>query len=378
MLPIPLCEPNLSGNEWQYVKESLDSNWLSGGSFLKKFEESVTEYTGAAYAVGISSGTTALHIALLLAGVQPNDLVITTNLSFVATANAIKYTGADPIFLDIDSETWLLDLKLLAEFLETDCYIKGQSCFHKATKRRISAIVPVHILGNMADMNELCALAELYHLALVEDAAESLGSFYKGQHSGTFGVAGTLSFNSNKIITTAGGGMLLANNDQTAKRAKHLITQAKNSTLEYLHDEVGYNYRLVNPLAAIGLAQMEQLPGFVKKKKEITELYTQQLAILPEIKFQRITPDVNSNYWHFVILVKNSRELIQFLATQAVETRPLWIPLNELPPYRNDLYISNQNHTHQVAYQGVMLPCSTSITLEQIAFVCEKIIEFYS
>ena len=172
--------------------------------------------------------------------------------------------------------------------------------------------------------------------------------------------------------------MLLANNDQTAKRAKHLITQAKNSTLEYLHDEVGYNYRLVNPLAAIGLAQMEQLPRFVEKKKEIAELYRKQLAILPQISLQKLTPNVNSNYWHFVILVKNSRELIQFLATQAVETRPLWIPLNELPPYRNDLYISNQNHTHQVAYQGVMLPCSTSITLEQIAFVCEKIIEFYS
>lgn len=377
MLPIPLCEPNLSGNEWQYVKESLDSNWLSGGSFLKKFEESVAEYTGATYAVGISSGTTALHIALLLAGVQPNDLVITTNLSFVATANAIKYTGADPIFLDIDPETWLLDIKLLAEFLKKQCYAEGQSCFHKATNRRISAVVPVHILGNMPDMNELAEIARLYHLALVEDAAESLGSFYKGQHSGTFGEAGTLSFNSNKIITTAGGGMLLANNEQAAKRAKHLITQAKSSTLEYLHDEVGYNYRLVNPLAAIGLAQMEQLPGFVEKKKEIAGLYTQQLAVLPEIKFQKITPDVNSNYWHFVISVKNSRELIQFLATHSIETRPLWIPLNELPPYRNDLYISNENHTQQVAYQGVMLPCSTSITLEQITFVCEKIIEFY-
>lgn len=376
MLPIPLCEPNLTGNEWKYVKESLDSNWLSGGSFLKKFEESVATYTGISAAIGISSGTTALHIALLIAGVKPNDFVLTSSLSFVATANAIKYTGADPIFFDINPETWLIELELIKDFLKTECHIENKQCFHTSSQRRISAMVPVHILGNMPNMEELTEICNLHHIALIEDAAESLGSRYKNQHAGMFGRAAILSFNSNKIITTAGGGMILCNDETMAKKAKHLITQAKTSNLEYFHDEIGYNYRLVNPLAAIGLAQMEQLDKFIERKKQIAKLYYYHLSSVPSISFQAISPNVDSNQWHTVICVDNSRGLISYLASFSIETRPLWIPLHELPAFKRDLFISSENNVKKIAQKGVMLPCSTSISDAQIEYVCTKIKQF--
>lgn len=376
MTQIPLCEPNMPGHEWQYVKESLDSNWLSGGAFLKRFEESVASYTGARHAIGVSSGTTALHIALLTAGVTPNDLILTGNLSFVATANAIKHIGANPIFIDIDPATWVIDVALLREFLQTHTYLKDGQCFYQPTHQRIGALVPVHILGNMPPMATLLDLAGEYHLPVVEDAAESLGSFQAGQHSGTFGVNATISFNSNKIITTAGGGMVLTNDDTIAKRVRHLITQAKASTLEYWHDDVGYNYRLVNPLAAIGLAQMEMLPQFVTRKKEVMAYYKAQLEGLP-IGFQQIEKETDSNCWHSVIRIAKSRELIEYMSRKGIETRPLWIPLNELPPYKNEVYYTHTNHTHQIAYSGIMLPCSTSITETQLNTVCSTIKSFF-
>jgi perosamine synthetase len=376
MLPIPLCEPNMPGHEWQYVKESLDSNWLSGGAFLRKFEESMAAYTNARHAIGVSSGTTALHIALLTAGVRPNDLVIIPNLTFVATANAVKHLGAVPILMDIDPATWLIDTELLREFLSKNTALRDNQCVYMPTGQRVGAIVPVHILGNMPQMLPLLALAASYGISVVEDAAESLGSFQEGQHSGTFGVSGTVSFNSNKIITTAGGGMVLTNDDTVAKRIRHLITQAKASSLDYWHDDVGYNYRLVNPLAAIGLAQMEMLPQFVQRKKEIFSYYQTALSTLP-LSFQQITPNTDSNFWHSVVSTSRSRELIQFMAEQRIETRPLWIPLNELPPYQNDIYVTQHHHSKEVSYSGVMLPCSTSISLEQLSFVCQTITSFF-
>ncbi len=377
MNPIPLCEPNLAGNEWTYVKGSLDSNWLSGGSYLRDFEQSVCAYTGASYAIGVSSGTSALHVALLVNKVEKNDLVIVPSLTFVATANAVTYVGALPLLMDIDPETWLLDLDVLEEFLDTRTYQKDQYCYYAEGNQRIKAIVLVHLLGNMPDMERLLALTQKHNIALIEDAAGSLGSFHKGKHAGTFGSVGTISFNSNKIITTAGGGMVITNDADLAQQVKHLITQAKRGTLEYLHDQIGYNYRLVNPLAAIGLAQMEHLPSFVRKKQEIADYYTRELGTISGLGFQTITKGVESNYWHFVITVPNSRDLIKHLADFQIETRPLWIPLQELPAFKNNLYISSKDTTPDVARSGVMLPCSTSITSEELAFVVEKIKSFY-
>lgn len=369
---IPLCAPNLIGNEKEYVSAAIDSNWLSGGSYLNTFEKKLADFTGASYVIGTSSGTTALQIALLLAGVKPSDLVIIPNLTFVATANAVKYIGADPVLLDIDPHTWVLDINLLADFLAHETYMEERECYLKRSKRRIKAIVPVHLLGNLCNMVELLDLAQAHGLTVVEDAACSLGSFQGNQHSGTFGLLGTLSFNSNKIITTGGGGAILTNQESIAKQAKHLITQAKSSALDYFHDQLGYNYRLVNPLAAIGLAQLELLPEFIKAKVTIANYYREHLSI-NHTSYQVISPNTASNYWHVALLTERSRELVAELARHNIESRPLWIPINELPVFENDLYINRLNRTKEISAQGIMLPCSTSITTPELARVCSVI-----
>jgi perosamine synthetase len=263
---IPLSVPNLAGNEWKYIKECLDTNWVSSvGSYVDRFELLLAEFTGAQYAVATSSGTTALHLSLLLAGVQPGDRVLVPNLTFVASANAVRHAGAEPIFVDVDAGTWQMDLDLVENYLGSE-----------QNRARVSAIMPVHVLGNMVDMKRLLALAARYELPVIEDATESLGTTLGGSAAGTFGLVGCLSFNGNKIITTGGGGMILTNDQSLAQRAKHLSTQAKADPIEFYHDEVGYNYRLVNVLAAMGVAQMEQLPGFLARKAEISAFYKQE------------------------------------------------------------------------------------------------------
>ena len=375
---IPLSVPNLAGNEWLYIKDCLDTNWVSAtGSYVDKFEQLIAEYTQTKYAVAVSSGTTALHISLLLAGVEQNDLVITNNLTFVATANAIKYLKADPILMDITPHTWQIDTELLANFLATDCEIKDGFCYHKLSKRRIKALLPVHVLGNMADMDEIVMLSEQYNLTIVEDAAESLGSLYKQKHAGNWGKMATLSFNGNKIITTGGGGMILTNDEILAKKAKHLTTQAKASSFDYYHDDLGYNYRLVNILAAMGVAQIEQLPSFVRKKQEIAQRYNQKLTLIEGVKIQQISPDVISNCWQYVALFPNKLNLIKYLQNQKIEIRPLWIPINKLPIFLNDLYVSIHNHSDKISASGLMLPCSTSITNDEIDEVINRIFTFY-
>lgn len=370
--PIPLCEPNLNGREKQYMSEAVDSNWLSGGAFLRRFEEQLAQYSGATHAIGVSNGTSALQVALTLAGVEKGDLVLVPDLTFVATANAVKYLGADPVMIDIDAETWLMDLDLLVSFLEDHSYQNQGGCFHKESHRRIKAIVPVHLLGNMCDMEQLLGIAAEFSLVIVEDAACSLGSFQNGRHSGTFGLAGTMSFNSNKIITTAGGGAILTNDEAVARRARHLITQAKSHTTEYIHDSLGYNFRLVNPLAAMGCGQMERLPSFVQTKKDTAAFYQQQFAD-NDVAFQQLTPGTDSNHWHSAMLVHGSRELISRLAKDNIEVRPLWTPIHELPVFQQDLYVSLAQVSSGISRRGMMLPCSTSITKEQLERVCDTI-----
>lgn len=354
------------------MAEAVDSNWLSGGSFLHRFEQQLAEYTGATHVIGVCNGTSALQVALTLACVEKGDLVLIPDLTFVATANAVRYLGANPVMIDIDARTWLMDLDLLQDFLENHTYRNSGGCFCRQSHRRIKAVVPVHLLGNICEMDRLNRIAEQFALAVVEDAACSLGSFQNGRHSGTTGLLGTMSFNSNKIITTAGGGAILTHDGLLAKRARHLITQAKSHPTEYIHNELGYNFRLVNPLAAIGCAQMEQLPGFLQRKKEVAAHYRGTFADY-EVAFQQLTPGTDANYWHAAMLLDESRSLVSALATENIEARPLWMPIHELPVFREDLYITRNSVAAEVSRRGIMLPCSTSITGEQLQRVSQVI-----
>jgi len=257
---IPLSLPNLAGKEWEYVKQCLDTGWIStAGGFVDRFESEFKTYLGVNGAVSVVNGTAALHVSLQLLGVKGDDLVIMPNVTFVASANAIKYIGAEPVLIDIDKDTWQMDLQILESFLKNSCNLdQNGSLIHRDSKRKISALMIVHVQGNMCDMDRLLKICSNYRLPVLEDAAEALGSMYKGQYAGTLGDIGCFSFNGNKIMSTGGGGMIVSQSIEYVQRAKHLSTTAKRDSLSYFHDEVGYNYRLVNVLAAIGVAQLEQ------------------------------------------------------------------------------------------------------------------------
>ncbi len=376
---IPLSVPNLAGNEWKYIKECLDTNWVSSvGSYVNKFEESIVNYTGAKYAISTVNGTAALHISLLLSGVEANDYVIVPNITFIASLNSIKYCNANPILMDVNEDSWQMDLDLLKEFLKKNTVISGNKCILKKNKKRIKAIMPVHVLGNVTDIDRLLRIAKRFKLVVVEDATESLGTFYKGKHSGTQGLFGCLSFNGNKILTTGGGGMILTDNAKLAKKAKHITTQAKSDPFEYLHDDIGYNYRLVNILSAMGVAQMEQLEGFLDAKKNIADNYIRQLSSIPGIVFQKTNSEAKVNNWLFTIRCKNQKGLMKFLLENNIQVRPFWVPMNKLKMFRKDLYITKNKISESVYKSCISLPCSTNLKPEEQEFVISKIKEFYS
>ncbi len=284
----------MAGNELKYITECIETGWVSSvGAYVDQFEKMTAAFAGTKYAVATSSGTTALHVCLIMSGVNENDLVIAPNITFVATLNSIKYTGASPVLIDADEKNWQMDLNLVEEFLENETIQKEDACYHKKTGKRIPVIMPVHVLGNICDMDRLLLLAKRHNLIIIEDSTEALGSYYKGAHSGSMGSLGTFSYNGNKIITTGGGGMIVTNDEKLSKRAKHLTTQAKSDPFEYMHDEIGYNYRLVNVAAAMGVAQMEQLPLFLTRKKEIIAFYKKELEGIGDIEFQQVSKDVN-------------------------------------------------------------------------------------
>lgn len=373
-----LSGPNITGNEWKYIKECLDTGWVSSvGSYVNKFEQMVAEFAGCKYGVATSNGTTALHIALQLAGVKTNDYVIAPNITFVASINSIKYCGADPILIDVDAETWQMDLDLLEEFLRNETDEKNGELFYINDGRTIRGILPVHVLGNMFDMDQLLSLAQQYHLTIIEDSTEALGTYYKDKHSGGFGLMGCFSFNGNKIITTGGGGVIVTNDELLAKKAKHLTTQAKSDPFEYVHDEVGYNYRLVNVLAAMGVAQMELLPSFIKRKKEINTFYKHQLSGVGDITFQKIKPEVNSNMWLFTIMTEKQKEVLKILNDNEMQSRPLWVPMNQLPMFSQDIYNTKENKSDFLYRRCLSIPCSTNITDEEMKTVAEKIKSVY-
>lgn len=357
---IPLHAPVFGGNEKKYLEECIDSTFVSSvGKFVDLFEEKIAEYTGAKKAVSCVNGTNALHMALMLVGVENDTEVITQPLTFIATANAISYCGAKPVFLDVDLDTMGLSPKAVGEWLEENVEMREVRVeekvqenaevapvqnlpFNKKTNRRISACVPMHTFGHPVRIDELMELCNKYNIPVVEDAAESLGSYYKGQHTGTFGKIGVLSFNGNKILTTGGGGMLLFQDEKLAKRAKHLTTQAKvPHPWEFVHDEIGYNYRMPNLNAALGLAQLEQLPSFLNSKRRIAHAYEVFFNDFTAKSDQPITffkerVETSANYWLNCILLPFSaekEEFLELLNENRVMTRPTWKLMNRLPMF---------------------------------------------
>lgn len=337
---VPLSVPAFVGNEKKYLEECIDSTFVSSvGKFVDRFEEMVAEYTGAKKAVVCVSGTNALHMAMMLAGVERNDEVLTQALTFIATCNAISYIGAHPVFIDVDKDTMGLSPKAVKEWLEVNAEIKEGTCYNKTTGRRIKACVPMHTFGHPVHLDELVKVCEEWHIELVEDAAESLGSFYKGRHTGTFGKVGAISFNGNKTITTGGGGMLLFMDEELGQFAKHLTTQAKvPHRWEFVHDHIGYNYRMPNINAALGCAQMEHLEEFVLNKRETAAKYAEYFKNIEDIDFFTEPSDCRSNYWLNVVILKDKQSQLEFLQQtndNGIMTRPIWELMNRLPMFEH-------------------------------------------
>ncbi|MBN2282901.1 MAG: LegC family aminotransferase [Deltaproteobacteria bacterium] len=337
--PVPLHAPRFVGNEKKYVLDAIDSTFVSSvGKYVDRFEEMICEITGAKYSIATVNGTCALHLVLKLTGVQPGDEVITQPLTFVATANAIAHCEANPIFLDVERETLGLDPIALRRFLQVHTSIKENACYNKTTGNRIAACVPMHTFGHPCRISEIADTCKLYNISLIEDAAESLGSTYKQKHTGTFGLFGIYSFNGNKTVTCGGGGAIVTNNEDLAKKAKHITTTAKvPHPYEYVHDMIGYNYRLPNLNAAVACAQLEQLNTFIEKKRELARLYKEFFRSL-RILFIEEPANTRSNYWLSAVIMPDRKTRDEFLeATNGagVMTRPIWRLLNKLNMYKS-------------------------------------------
>jgi aminotransferase in exopolysaccharide biosynthesis len=340
--PVALHEPSFIGNEWLYLKECLDSTFVSSvGKFVDRFEHDLTKFTGAKYAIAVVNGTAALHIALKLAGVQAGDEVLVPALTFIATTNAVIYCNATPHFVDSEMGTLGIDVAKLRDYLIDHTEQRSGQCINRATGQIIRALVPMHTFGHPVDVDGLLAIANDFNITLVEDAAESLGSYYHGQHTGTFGLLGTLSFNGNKTITTGGGGAILTNDVSLARHAKHLTTTAKlPHAWEFRHDEVGYNYRLPNINAALGCAQMEQLPGKLAAKRKLFTHYKTAFAKVVGVKLVAEPSQCQSNYWLQTLLLDigktDQRDVILKVTNDAgFMTRPVWTLMHELAPYKD-------------------------------------------
>ncbi len=337
---IPLHEPKFIGNEKKYLNECIDSAFVSSvGKFVDEFEEKIANYTGAKYAIATSNGTSALHISLLLANVEQSDEVITQPLTFVATCNAISYCGANPVFVDVDKETMGLSPSALKTFLENNTSIIGQQCINNSTGKVIKACVPMHTFGHPCRIDEIKDICDKYHIFLIEDAAESLGSIYKNKHTGTYGQVGVMSFNGNKIITAGGGGCIVTNDKTLAKKAKHLTTTAKvPHKWDFYHDMVGYNYRMPNLNAALLVAQLENLDNFVHNKRKLAHMYEEFFNGINCV-FVKESIESRSNYWLNSILLKNKQQRDEFLNetnSQNVMTRPIWTLMNKLPMFEHN------------------------------------------
>lgn len=357
---ISLHEPLFPGNEKKYLNECIDSTFVSSvGPFVDRFEKDMAAYTGAARTVVCASGTSALHMGLLLAGVERDDEVICQPLTFIATCNAVSYIGAHPVFIDIDQDSLGLSPSKLHEWLNANADIVGADCVDRMTGRRIRACVPMHTFGHPVRLNELIAVCNEFHIRLVEDAAESVGSFYRGRHTGTFGMVGALSFNGNKTITTGGGGMLLFMDEELGAYAKHLTTQAKvPHRWKFVHDHIGYNYRMPNINAALGCAQLEQLEDFIADKRRTATAYKAFFANRSDAVFVSEPADARSNYWLNAILFPDEVARDEFLVATndvGIATRPAWELMNLLPMFKRCL-CGNLDNAMSIAARLVNLP----------------------
>jgi len=337
---IPLHAPVFLGNEKVYLNECIDSTFVSSvGKFVDQFEAMVAEFVGTKYAIATVNGTAALHIALKLVGVNESCEVITQPLTFVATCNAISYCNASPIFVDVDKDTMGMSPESLEAFLQTYTTLQDGVCINKTTGKKIGAVVPMHTFGHPCRIDRIAEICHRYNIPLIEDAAESLGSYYKGQHTGTFGQLSAFSFNGNKTITTGGGGMIVTNDENLAKRAKHITTTAKvPHPYAYIHDEIGYNYRLPNINAALGCAQMEKLEEILTNKRQTAESYQKYFAQRDDISFVYEPDNAKSNYWLNAILLENGEQRDIFLQESnnaGVMTRPIWQLMNRLDMFHN-------------------------------------------
>lgn len=378
---IPLSVPNFSGKELEYVTNAVQSEWVStAGNYIELFEQAITEYVHSEGAVACQSGTAGLHTALITAGVNQGDIVIVPTLTFIAAVNPVSYIGAEPIFMDCD-DSFCMDMEKLEDFFLTSCEEKKGKLYDKKTKKRIKAVIVVHVFGNMADMEHLQKLAKRYDLIIIEDATEALGTYYttgkyKGCFAGTIGDIGVYSFNGNKIITTGGGGMLVSNQTKYLKHAKHLTTQAKKPTIAYEHDEIGYNYRMTNIQAALGLAQLEQIETFIKVKEKNYTIYQEQLDNIEGLNLAPFQKSIRSNKWFYALICDTIKftknELIQYLSQKQIQTRPIWGLINEQKPYRNtrSYKIEKANWYWE---KVVNLPCSTSLKQEEIDYIIKSI-----
>lgn len=367
---IPLSIPNIRGNEWQYVRECLETGWVSSvGGFVDRFERELATAVGARFGVATASGTAALHVALLVSGIEPGDLVLMPALTFIAPANAIRYAGAHPVFLDVDSRHAQLDPGAVERFLAESCMRSAGQVIHRATGRRVRGILPVDLLGHPADLGALRRLADDCGLVVVEDATESLGARYRGHPLGSVSRVTAFSFNGNKLLTTGGGGMLVTDDEDLARRARYLTTQAKDDPIEFVHGAVGYNYRLTNVQAAIGVAQLEQLGAFLSVKRRLAARYGEALAGLAGVTPMQEAPWAESAWWLYTMRWAphggpDSRLLIRRLEANGIQARPLWQPLHRSPAHRESP--AGACPEAEAWYrEAVSLPSSTQLTVAE-------------
>ncbi|MGH9371979.1 MAG: LegC family aminotransferase [Vicinamibacterales bacterium] len=376
---VPLFVPEIRGNEWTYIKECLDTNWVSSvGPFVDRFEREIAQAVGIRHAVAIVNGTSALHLALLISGVERDDEVIVSALTFIAPANAIRYTGAWPVFMDAEPRYWQMDPGKLEEFLTRGCEWTDGVLRNRATGRRVKAIVPVGILGHPCDMDAILTIARRFELQVIGDATECLGATYKGRSMAAGCDSACYSFNGNKIITTGGGGMIMTDSETIAARARYLSTQAKDDPIEYVHGEVGFNYRLTNIQAAMGVAQLEQLPSYVEAKRNIAERYREAVASVPGLTAMPESPDVCSTFWLYTVLVDearfgiDSRALLRSLSDAQIQARPLWQPLHRSKPFHG-CPAYRVEVADLLARDALSLPSSVSLDTAQQERVVETL-----
>lgn len=381
---IPLSVPTIKGNEWKYVKECLDTEWVSSvGQYVDRFEKDICQFTGSKYAVACVNGTSALHIALKLAGVQRGDEVIVPTVTFIAPVNTIRYLGAEPVFMDCDN-FFNIDIVKTREFIEQETEYKKGLTVNKATGKTIRAIIPVHMFGNAVDMEGILSICNERNIVIVEDATESLGTRYiegsiKNKHTGTIGQLGCYSFNGNKIITTGGGGMIVTNDSGYARKAKYFTTQAKDDEVRFVHDEVGYNYRLTNIQAALGVAQLERLLDFINIKNENYNLYKKNINKIAGLCLAEVPGYASNNHWMYPLLIDKEKygidreTLMKYLSENGIQTRPLWF-LNHL----QKPYMKCQNYKVEKAYEllekTLNVPCSTNLTKKDILKIVKILI----